>query len=190
MHIKALATGGAALVKPGAVPGSQPGFAGQDFRLLLTSSSSSLLSRSMAERWAKAVFRIRGWRRTGVGHARILMGKNNDRPGQHHSGTGQQGSPEPAPTCKALPRAALARLQLQSAANLQRGRALVHGVEVQAGTLALRNWSHRSVTTSRPNALMLAVSSPNACRRSRIQRGISAPQASENASAAWSWRWA
>ena len=29
------------------------------------------------------------------------MGKNNDRPGQHHSGTGQQGSPEPAPTCKA-----------------------------------------------------------------------------------------
>ena len=36
VHIKALATGGAALVKTRAVPGSQPGFAGQDFRLLLT----------------------------------------------------------------------------------------------------------------------------------------------------------
>ena len=34
---------------------------------------------------------------------------------------------------QALLRAALARLQLQSAANLQRGRALVHGVEVQGG---------------------------------------------------------
>ena len=29
MHIKALATGGAALVKTRAVPGSQPGFAGK-----------------------------------------------------------------------------------------------------------------------------------------------------------------
>jgi hypothetical protein len=60
----------------------------------------------------------------------------------------------------------------------QRGGTLVHAVEVQAwratGAQLLAQISDHIQT----KGLDGRVSSPNACRRSRIQRGISAPQAS------------
>ena len=121
MHIKALATGGAAFVKPGSLPEASPVSLGKTSPPL-PSSSSSLLSRSMAERWA-AVFRIRDDVATGPGmpgssSARTMTGQASTIAAQ------PAGSPEPAPckACRALPWRLTAPVGGAPAC-----RALVHG---------------------------------------------------------------
>jgi hypothetical protein len=59
------------------------------------------------------------------------------------------------------------------------GRRLVHAVEVQAGRAAGQQAFAQLLTTSRPKALIEALSSPKLASFKRIQRGISAPHMSE-----------
>ena len=71
------------------------------------------------------------------------------------------------------------RINAPAAGDGQRGRALVHGGSCRPGAPMATSCSHRRETTSSQKARMLALSSPKPERRRRIQRGISAPQASE-----------
>ena len=183
IHVEALSAGGTPAVKPATVPGCR---AAGDFHALAQPRSDAGGHRSdrphpprrpeptrpcRANRSTKLPYRPEP-KRWGDGRPQMTAQPQKVRPGSPAGRSQRRGPPASAP------HASSCSCQAQPPDDLCRRRTLVHAVEMQARCTPARSCSHRSVTTSRPKALMDAVSSPKPCRRRRIQRGISAPQAS------------